>query len=276
MLLSDEVKGEGASNTHSDDIRASFQVHLCVGKPGRVQKEERKRTVFVQFPNAGKGGKTNRNSLFTNPALESILWERWELDGLMRGLTRLWLERTQPRRGSNDMGLPRVSKRSFTSNKAMHSDNAGAGSSIGSWLEQEVLGLGSELPNGDLSPKSQTKTKFHQNQSNKLRPVSLPPVAPSTVRVANVQLTLPMYLQAADSRFSSPTDLPPPRMPPISPKKRIPNANGYSGAGINSEAIRRGKHRKEILMRELSDVLPEAGDAIASEEDIEMEDVCWW
>jgi len=272
MLLSDEVKGEGASNIHADDIRASFQVHLCVGKPGRVQKkEERKRIVFVQFPNAGKGGKSSKNAPFTNPVLESIQWERWELDGLMRGLTRLWLERTKPRQSSQAGGLPRTLKRSFTGHGAI--DSTDIGDSIGNWLERDVLGLESELPNGRLSSKPQAKkTKILQDQSNKLtRPL------PTAVRIANVQTTLPMYLQAADSRFTTPGDLPPPLTPPTSPRKKILNANGYGGVGIDSEAARRGKRRKGILMKELSEVLPEVEDAMmASEDESEMEDVCWW
>ncbi|KAF8417321.1 hypothetical protein EV426DRAFT_578209 [Tirmania nivea] len=279
MLLSDEVKGEGASNIHSDDIRASFQVHLCVGKPGRVQKkEERKRTVFVQFLSARKGGKNSKNALFTNPAVESIRWERWELDGLMRGLTRLWLERTKPRRGSKVVGLPRTLKRSFTSYGAMHSESVDIGDSIGNWLEREVLGLKSDLLDWSLSLPQAKRAKILPDQSSKLtRPASLQPAAPSTVRTANIQTTIPMYLQAADSRFTSPGDLPPPLTPPLSPKKKILTANWYGGIGIDSEAVRRGKHRKEILMKELSEVLPEVGDAMmASEEESETEDVCWW
>ncbi|KAF8425386.1 hypothetical protein BGX38DRAFT_1147173 [Terfezia claveryi] len=274
MLLSDEVKGEGASSIHSDDIRASFQVHLCVGKPGRVQKkEERKRTVFVQFLNTGKGGKSSKN------VLESIQWERWELDGLMRGLTRLWLERIKSWQGSKAMGLPRTLKRSFTSYNAMHFDSTEIGDSIGNWLEREVLGLESELPNKSLSSKPQAKkTKTLQDHINKL--TRLPQAAPARVRIGNVQTSLPMYLQAADSRFTSPADLPPPLTPPLSPlspRKKTLNSNIYGGAGTKSEAEGRGKHRKEILMKELSEVLPEVEDAMmASEEESEKEDVCWW
>lgn len=276
MLLSDEVKGEGASNIHSDDIRASFQVHLCVGKPGRVQKkEERKRTVFVQFLNTGKGGNSSKN------ILESIQWERWELDGLMRGLTRLWLERTKPWQGSKAMGLPRTLKRSFTGYSEMCFDSTEMGDSIGNWLEREVLGLESELPNKSLSSKPQAKKpKTLQDHVNKLtRP---PQAAPARVRIANVQTSLPMYLQAADSRFTSPADLPPSLTPPLSPlsplsPKKKTNANMYGGAGTESDAVQRGKHRKEILMRELSEVLPEIEDAMmARKEESEIDNVCWW
>ena len=270
MLLSDEVKGEGATSIHSDDIRASFQVHLCVGKPGRVQKkEDRKRTVFVQFPNAGKDGKSSRT---TN---ESIRWERWELDGLMRGLTRLWLEQTKPRRGSKAMELPRTLKRSFTSYGAMRPDSTDLGGSIGSWLEREVLGLESELSNGSLSSKPQAKRTKVQDQSDKpMRLVPLPPAQPTMTRTANSQTTLPMYLQAADSRFTSPGDLPPPLTSQLSPRKKNLNSNGYSGLGIDSEAVRRAKHRKAVLMKELSEVLPEVLDTImASEEESEVGDV---
>ena len=286
MLLSDEVKGEGASNIHSDDILTSFQVHLCVGKPGRVQKkEERKRTVFVQYLNAGKGGKSSKNALSTNPTLESIRWERWELDGLMRGLTRLWLERTKPQGGSKAMALPRTLKRSFTDNDTIHLDDTDIGDSIGNWLEQEILGLESELPNGRFPSKPQAKkAKILQDQSHKpTRPAPLPPASPPTVRIATVQTTLPMYLQAADSRFTTPGDLPP-LTPPLSPRKRILNANGnggYGGVGADSKAVQRGNHRKEILMKELSEALPEVGDAMltseeGSEFEFEIDNVCWW
>lgn len=283
MLLSDEVKGDGANDTRSDDVRESFQVHLCVGKPGRSQKkEDRKRIVFVQILNGEKNGTSHKRA---KAGVDMTKWERWELDGLMTGLRRLWLEKVKMEGGSTAMGLPRTLKRG---NGFYHCGTSDTGDSIGTWLEREVLGvqidgIAREKTNSASKPNLPKpllkRSKFPQENANKSMRLPAPPRTP--LRVPGVQSTLPMYLQGPESRAGSSAGLPLPPKSPSSPRNYMNGINSTiygGGAAFESEAVRRARHRKEVLWEEMCrEVLADFSDAeMEIEDDSDWEHMpCW-
>lgn len=268
MLLSDEIKGDGARDLRSDDVREGFQVHLCVGKPGRVQKkEDRKRLVFVQVLN--KNVKLNGKSKLKEgraraETTELIRWERWELDGLMRGLTRLWEEKLASR--TNPVQL-------------VNGNGKGGADAIGHWLEHDVLGLEggilesqrSLLPMG-LKPKPTKLPKkltgpIVQEGNKPSFPATTTslPIRPSTplgtVTLVNGQSSAPIYVQpfphSGDSLPLAAPRIPLP--PPSSPKRKFPTNTtviatplSTSSMAAELEAAKRGKHRKIVLQKEMS------------------------
>lgn len=285
MLPSGEVKGDGAPDTRSDDVRESFQVHLCVGKPGRVQKkEDRKRVVFVQVVNHGKGGKGSKATSAMSSDSENIKWERWELDGLMRGLARLWLQNTQAQ--SKAGSLPRVLSRDIPSSGDLHAGSSAAADPIGAWLERDVLGLHGPYNANDnamCSPKLQHKIR-KVSIDNVARPSPMLPAVDHTSNRTTPQTPLPLYLQGPESDFSSGVSggLPPPPAPPpvslpsLQPVKVLA-IDPYVSGLKRSEAVRRGKHRKKVLWEEMCrEVLLDFSTGEIELEDQDFEDLYWW
>ncbi|KAF8466882.1 hypothetical protein BDZ91DRAFT_724295 [Kalaharituber pfeilii] len=247
MLLSDEVKGDGANNARSDDVREGFQVHLCVGKPGRVQKkEDRKRVVFVQVVgtgNAGKGaGSKGTKSSTASPVLfqhgegtRNVKWERWELDGLMKGLTRLWLEKAKRLGelvGLEPNNLPRHLKRGLGSGGK--APLAGEGDTIGVWLERDVLGFGVNAPVHKVKlKKKNSEASIPDVFTAKSSPTRMPDSTPAQ--------PVPMYLQPPDEGAVPATSIPPPPLP-----------RAYrESLARETDVERRGRHRKAVLWREM-------------------------
>lgn len=287
MALSGEVRGDGASDTRSDDVRESFQVHVCVGKPGRVQKkEDRRRVVFVQVVAPVKGGRGSRATSAMSSDSESIKWERWELDGLMRGLTRLWLQNA---RGQIEKTgpLPRVTNRSAPNKKGLHAGSTSAADPIGAWLEHDVLCLHGSPSNANghivCSPKLQQRS--HKVMiDNTDRPFSLLPAVIHTSNCATAHTPVPLYLQGPESEFSSGVSggLPPPPasspLPLPSPQPtKVLTIDPYASGLQRSEAVRRGKHRKKVLWDELCrEVLVDFADGEIEPEDQGFENSYWW
>ena len=286
MLLSGEVKGDGAPDTRSDDVRESFQVHLCVGKPGRVQKkEDRKRVVFVQVVTPGKGGKGKATCAMSSDS-ENIKWERWELDGLMRGLTRLWLQNAQAQ-VEKAGHLPRVLSRSTPSSGDLHAGSSAVADPIGAWLERDVLYIHGPCHAGGSAmslPKLQQKS--HKVRiDNAAGPSPLLPAVVHTSNRATVQTPLPLYLQGAESGFSSgvsgglppPPAPPPPTLPPNPQPAKVLVIDPYAYSLQRSEAVRRGKHRKKVLWNEMCrEVLLDFTDGAIEPEDQDIEGLYWW